>query len=82
MRQKINFEQIEEGVNGYLDAAFADGKIDQQSYNMAKKNTIANLRHWLTDKNFHRLSKNMRKGVLQAVEEGRWEAIVNTYRKK
>lgn len=82
MRQKINFEQIEEGVNGYLDAAFAEGKIDRQSYNMAKKNTIAFIRQWLTDKNFHRLSKNMRKGVLAAVEAGQWEAIVNTYRKK
>ena len=79
---KIDFAKIEKGVNGYLDAALNDGKIDRQSYNMAKKNTIEFIRLWLTDKNFEKLSPNLQKGIMSAVRAKRWEDIVNTFRKK
>ena len=78
----IDFTQIEQGVNGYLDAALKEEKIDRQSYDMAKKNTMAFLRQWLTDENFLRISPKVRKGIMAAVAEGRWEEIVNTFRKK
>ncbi len=78
----IDFNKIENGVNGYLDAALQEEKIDQQSYDMAKKNTMTFLRHWLTDDNFIRISPHVRQGILSAVEAGRWEDIVNTFRKK
>ncbi len=79
---KIDFAGIEKGVHNYLDAAFREDKIDRQSYDMAKKNTITFLQQWLTDKNFLRLSPNLHKGILGAAEAGRWEDIVNTFRKK
>ena len=79
---KIDFSKIEKGVNGYLDAALNDGKIDRQSYEMAKKNTMEFIRLWLTDKNFIKLSPNLHKGILSAVRKKQWEAIVNTFRKK
>jgi phosphomannomutase len=82
MSKTINFDQIENGVNGYLDAALNQEKIDRQSYDMAKKNTMTFLRQWLTDENFIRISPNLRQGILHAVEAGRWEDIVNTFRKK
>lgn len=78
----IDFTKIENGVNGYLDAALREEKIDRQSYDMAKKNTMTFLRQWLTDENFLRISPNVRKGILAAVEAGKWEDIVNTFRKK
>lgn len=78
----INFEKIEAGVNSYLENAFNDGKIDQQSYLMAKGNASKFLRDWLTDDNFLRISPNYRDGILGAVEEERWEDIVNAFRKK
>jgi phosphoglucomutase len=79
---QIELSKIEQGVNGYLDAALKDEKIDRQSYDMAKKNTLSFLRQWLTDDNFLRLSPNLRKGIMQAVDAGKWEEIVNTFRKK
>ena len=78
----IDFNKIEQGVNGYLDAALKEEKIDSQSYEMAKKNTMTFLRQWLTDENFLRVSPNVRNGILSAVDAGRWEDIVNTFRKK
>jgi hypothetical protein len=78
----IDFTKIEQGVNGYLDAALKEEKIDRQSYDMAKKNTMAFLRQWLTDENFLRISPNVRKGIMAAVDAGKWEEIVNTFRKK
>ncbi len=78
----IDFTKIEQGVNGYLDAALKEEKIDRQSYDMAKKNTMAFLRQWLTDENFLRVSPNIRKGIMSAVDAGKWEDIVNTFRKK
>lgn len=82
MSKTIDFEKIESGVNGYLDAAHADGKIDAQSYEMARKNTTTFLRQWLTDENFLRVSPNVRNGIVAAADAGRWEDIVNTFRKK
>lgn len=79
---KIDFTKIENGVNGYLDAALEEGKIDSQSYEMAKKNTLFFLHRWLTDDNFLRLSPNVRNGIMAAVEANKWEDIVNTFRKK
>jgi phosphoglucomutase len=78
----MNLNKIEQGINHYLDAALKEEKIDRQSYEMAKKNTMAFLEQWLTDENFVRISPNVRKGILTAVEAGKWEEIVNTFRKK
>ena len=79
---KIDFSVIEKGVNGYLDAALNDSKIDRQSYEMAKKNTMQFIELWLTDKNFQQLSPNLEKGIMSAVKGKQWEDIVNTFRKK
>ncbi len=79
---KIDFTKIEKGVNGYLDAALNDGKIDRQSYDMAKKNTMHFIKQWLTDKNYEKFSPNLSKGIMSAVRARRWEDIVNTFRKK
>ncbi|RME03382.1 MAG: hypothetical protein D6816_10485, partial [Bacteroidetes bacterium] len=79
---KIEFKRIEEGIYSYLDNALEEGKIDRQSYEMAKANCIKYLDEWLTDENFLRISPNVRNGIYKAVEDGRWEDIVNTFRKK
>ncbi len=79
---KIDFSKIEKGVNSYLDAALNDGKIDRQSYNMAKENTMTYIKLWLTDKNYAKFSPNLSKGIMAAVRAKRWEDIVNTFRKK
>ena len=80
--QKIDFDKIARGIDGYLDSALQEEKIDRQSYDMAKKNTMSFLQQWLTDDNFLRVSPNLRQGILAAVDAGKWEEIVNTFRKK
>jgi len=74
--------RIKNGVNNYLETALQEGKIDRQSYLMAKENTDTLLSKWLADENFLRISPNVRKGIWEAVEEGKWEEIVNAFRKK
>ncbi len=78
----MDLSKIEQGVYQYLDEALRQEQIDRQSYEMARKNTIQYLREWLTDENFLRVSPNVRKGILAAAEAGKWEDIVNTFRKK
>ncbi len=80
--QAIDFDKIRSGVNGYLDNALQEEKIDRQSYEMAKKNTMGFLEQWLTDEHFRRLSPHLREGILAAIDAGKWEEIVNTFRKK
>lgn len=78
----IDLNYIIEGVNKYLDAALEAGKIDRQSYLMAQQNSAQYLKEWLEDENFLSVSPNYREGIYKAVEEGRWEDIVNAFRKK
>jgi phosphoglucomutase len=80
--QQIDFDNIARGIDGYLDSALQEGKIDRQSYDMAKKNTMNFLQQWLTDDTFLRVSPKVRQGILAAVDAGKWEEIVNTFRKK
>lgn len=69
-------------VNVYLEEALKAGKIDQQSFEGAKKNTIANLEDWLSDDHIDRISPNLKAGIIEAIQKGQWEDIVNAFRKK
>ena len=75
-------EKAEKGIHRYLDLALAANKIDEQSYAMAKKNTLANLSRWLNDSNIDRISPQAKAGIIATIEAGQWEAIVNAFRKK
>ena len=78
---KETIEKAENGINSFLDINFKEGKIDQQSYDMAKKNTIANIEKWLKDPNIDRISPNLKAGIVEAIEQEKWEDLVNAFRK-
>ncbi|MCK5738290.1 hypothetical protein KAH55_03880, partial [bacterium] len=71
-----------EGVNGYLETNLRDGKIDQQSFDLATQNTMALLEEWLSDPKIDELSPNLKAGIAEAVENKEWEPLVNAFRKK
>jgi phosphomannomutase len=71
----------EQGIGRYLDSEMEKGHIDQQLYDDASGNTLCNLREWLEDGNIDRISPNLKAGIVDAVEKGRWEDIVNAFRK-
>lgn len=67
------------GISRYLEHALESGKIDQQLFDEAKKQTFPNLREWLKDADIddklpklpgHELSR-FKEGILSAVEEAR-----------
>ena len=39
-------QKAEKGINNYLEKNLRENKIDNQSYESAKKNTIQNLKNW------------------------------------
>ena len=69
------------GIDEYLERVLKEGKIDQQLYDSAKKNTIQNLSRWLNDPNIDRLSPNLKKGIIEAITKQRWQDITNAFRK-
>jgi len=69
-----------DGINEYLENAVSLNKIDNQLFNIAKRNTYSNLEKWLTDSNIDLLSPNLKKGVINSIEAREWEQIVNAYR--
>jgi phosphoglucomutase len=64
-------------IVAYLDDSKRLGLVDEQAYSRAKEKTITNLREWLGDE---RIPESVKEGVRNAISDGRWEDIVNTYR--
>lgn len=75
-------DRAEKGVNQYLDNALKDEKIDRQQYRDAKENILKNLVSWLNDKNVDALSPNCKPAIVEAIQNQRWEDVVNAFRKK
>lgn len=74
-------EMAETGVRSYLESELQQGNIDHVQYQDAQKSTIANLREWLEDPKIDEISPNTKLGIADAIEQGRWEDIVNAFRK-
>ncbi len=84
--QKLTAENIEavlkkaeQGISGYLKAQTENGEIAPSYAESAEKNVLPNLAKWLKDESIDALDPNLRLGIADAVEAGRWEDIVNTY---
>jgi phosphomannomutase len=69
------------GVNAYLNAELEKGDIDAQQCEEAKRNTLRNLRAWFEDPTIDEISPNTKPGMADAIEAGRWEDVVNAFRK-
>ena len=73
-------EQARQGIAAYLESALSEGRIDQQLYAEAERQTYTNLKQWLTDEDIGRLCPNLKPGILGVIKNERWEWIVNAFR--
>jgi len=73
-------KKAEQGITGFLNDSRDAGRIDDQLYQIALDNTFAKLKAWLEDPNIDKISPNLKKGIVDAVEAGRWEQLVNAFR--
>ena len=83
MNSKNNEKMLENakiGIEQYLDNAYNTGNIDEQLYTIAKNNTYSNLVRWFCDENINKVSPNFRKGIIEAINDKKWEQIVNAFR--
>jgi len=68
------------GVNGYLDKALETGAIDKQSYGEAKRHVVPTLKQWLGDADIRRVSPRLQEGLVQAIDNEQWRALVDAFR--
>lgn len=76
-----HIEKSRAGVSNYLKQSLAAGKIDEVSCEAALKNATKNLEQWFADKCIDTLSPNLKGALARAIDEERWEDIVNAFRK-
>lgn len=71
-----------DGINQWLDASLAAGKIDRQIYRDAGRNTFDFIEQWLSDRRIDEISPHVKQGIAEAIEAGRWEDLLNAFWKK
>ena len=69
-------ESAKQGIQHYLESAKKDGRIDQQSYQQATRNTLPVLQQWLEDECIRAISPALRGGLCEAISQERWEELV------
>ncbi len=74
-------KQAGHGVREFLKTSKEAGKIDKQLYNDALANTLPNLDKWLRDEDIERISSKLKKGIVDAIGQEKWEQIVNAFRR-
>ncbi|KAA3619286.1 MAG: hypothetical protein DWQ05_00785 [Calditrichaeota bacterium] len=75
-------DAAEKGINSYLNEALNSSKITEAQYKDAQKNSIKHLAAWLNDANIDHLSPSLKNGLASAINAGKWEELVNAFRKK
>lgn len=75
-------ESAEKGVTAYLTGALQEGRIDEQSYNLAVKNTFSSIKSWLKNRDLRRISPKLVEGLAETIQQERWEDLVNAFRQQ
>lgn len=74
--------QAKEGIESYLTKEYNEGNITDEIYQKAIEFAYPALENWVKDPNIERISPNTDDAILEAIEEGRWEDIVEAFRQK
>ena len=69
------------GIDAFLAQSKKSGEIDQQAFDEASQNVLPQLRNWLSDESIPTFSPTFREGLAAVISSGRWEDIVNAYRR-
>jgi len=75
-------ESAEKGVTEYLTRALQEGRIDEQSHNLAAQNTFSSLKKWLKNRDLRRISPKLAEGLAETIRQERWEDLVNAFRQQ
>ncbi len=69
----------ETGISAHLAAERDAGRITGTYYEDAISQTIPNLRKWVLASELDRISPNLRDGLRAAIQDLRWEALINAF---
>lgn len=72
-------ETAEREINNYLDGELKAGRIEQGYYKFAVNNVMPNLRDWLSDPHIDKYSPQLKDGIRDALQNGRWEDATNAF---
>ena len=75
-------ESAEKGVTAYLTSALQEGRIDEQSYDLAVRNTFSSIKSWLKNRDLRRISPKLVEGLAETIRQERWEDLVNAFRQQ
>jgi phosphoglucomutase len=78
----VIYGMAKKGISHYLRTALNEGKIDEQIYNDATRETFTYLDVWLNDKYIDKISPNLKLGLHKSIKEEKWEDLVNAFWKK
>jgi phosphoglucomutase len=68
------------GIEVYLQAALDNNKIDKQLYKIAMENTYSKLKEWLEYPDIEGVSSAYKNGIINAINEQKWQDLINAFR--
>ena len=75
----VLLERASTGITAFLRNAAAQGLLDQKQSELAMQQVLPNMRKWLADPHIDALSPALKQGIREAIEQERWEDIVNSF---
>ncbi|MFQ5452780.1 MAG: hypothetical protein ACE5D6_01160 [Candidatus Zixiibacteriota bacterium] len=75
-------QQAKDGILKYLDDSLNSGRIDRQLYDAAINHTYPKLKEWLEYPEIKHVSSLYKQGIINKIEQGSWEEIVNAFRQE
>lgn len=76
------FAKAEQGIGQYLNELEASGRLSGEYLSDARKNVPEYLKTWITSSDVARLSPNLQQGLVDAIENERWNELVNAFARK
>ena len=62
-------KKADTGISAYLQHVLKIGKIDNQLFELAQKNTLPNLKEWLSDPKIDELSPHLKGAIIENIEK-------------
>ncbi|MDD5060362.1 MAG: methyltransferase domain-containing protein, partial [Candidatus Omnitrophica bacterium] len=69
-------------IEARLKQRFEAKKIGKEIYDAALANTYPNLEAWIENEHLAKLFPNVRAAILEAIEQGRWDHIIEAFRQE
>jgi len=81
--EKVDIDELirkaKNEIHDDLDSKFKKGEIWGPIYEAARENVTTNIEEWLKNVDINRLDPNVRIGIKNAIEEKRWEHLIEAF---